>query len=407
MFLSRDIVQAATKAYTRQTGLRATAITPDGKPMSPATHARHDAFARLPAAIKIRAAALQEALHWGDPYIFFPVEGVASWVVPLADGRSLHGGLIGGEVKITDEPEAQPLASENALGFSNQTARSWLERLPSWPKTRIREAAKKLWDIFYIISGWQPLLLQENRLKARRSEQMSSALSGSSSAASQAYPLEKERRLLTLIRAGDRNGARSLLNDMLGSMYMSSPKLPVLRARAIEMMGYLGRAAVEDSPMMETLLNRNLRWSEKLIRARDFETLSYVLVQALDDFMDGIYLHGFTGGNQAVSRLVEYIQKHYSGPVVVAEAARHSGLSASRASHLLRQHTGRTLMQHVMRLRVQKAQQLLTRSNSEIADIAAMLGFCDQSYFTKHFRRITGVTPARYRRGQTAAEPSV
>ncbi len=401
MFLPRDILQATIRAYARQTGLRATAIMPDGKPVYPSNPTRHDAFARMPAAAKIRAEALQQALHWGEPYIFFPLFGVASWVVPLADGHALRGGLIGGEVKIEGDSEAQSLAGASELGFSKKAAMLWLRRLPGWPKPRIRETAVRLRDIFYAISGWQPLLLDENRLKARRTEQMAVALNESADVALQAYPIEKERQLLSLIRAGDRNGARRLLNEMLGSMYMSSPKLPVLRARAIEMMGYLGRAAVEDSPMMETLLNRNLRWSEKLIRARDFETLSYVLVQALDDFMDGIYLHGFAGGNQSVTKLMDYIQRHYSGPVVMAEASRYSGLSASRASHLLRQHTGRTLMQHVMRLRVQKAQQLLTRSNSEIADIAARLGFCDQSYFTKHFRRITGVTPARYRRGQT------
>ena len=45
------------------------------------------------------------------------------------------------------------------------------------------------------------------------------------------YAFDKERALLANIRAGDRNGARQILNGMLATIYMSSPQTGVLRAR--------------------------------------------------------------------------------------------------------------------------------------------------------------------------------
>jgi AraC-like DNA-binding protein len=400
IFLSPETLRAAARTYRRQVGLEPVGIGPDGAPLFPT--GRRDLFSRLPATAKARAVALQEALRWGEPYVFFPAPGVASWVTALVDGQATCGGLVGGEVLIAGESAAGAIPGLMEMGLAEAAARAWVRRLPAWDKPRIRQAAQTLHETFYTASGWKPALLEENRLKARQQEQIAAAMEEHRKGAPPAYPLEKERQLLALIRAGDRNGARRVLNEMLGVMFLFSPKLAILRARAIEMMGYLARAAIEDSPLLESLLDRNLRWTEKLIKARDFETLAHVLMQALDDFMEGIYLHGAGGGNRAVNRMLDYLQSHYTGPVVLADAARHAGLSPSRASHLLKQHTGRSLLQHVMRLRVQKAQQLLERSSADIADIAAQLGFCDQSYFTKHFRRLTGVTPARYRRGLAA-----
>jgi hypothetical protein len=68
---------------------------------------------------------------------------------------------------------------------------------------------------------------------------------------------EKERALLAHIRAGDRNTARRILNEMLATIYLTSHQLVVLRARTVEMMSCLTRAAIEDNPLMEPLIVRN------------------------------------------------------------------------------------------------------------------------------------------------------
>jgi AraC family transcriptional regulator len=53
-------------------------------------------------------------------------------------------------------------------------------------------------------------------------------------------------------------------------------------------------------------------------------------------------------------------------------------------------------------MRVRHAQHLLENTSMSGADIAYETGFGDQSYLIKHFRRLTGTTPARYRRLRSA-----
>ncbi len=390
---------AVGRRYRRAYGLRPAWITASGAP-DPAGGGAAAGFPPVPA--ETRAYALQEALHWGEPYVFYPLPGLVSWAVALVDGETVRGGLLGGVVRPAGEPLETAREALAAPGLDSPAARRRLARVPVWPPARIRAAAVFLERAFYETSGWTPRLLEANRLKAAQQRQIAEAIAQQKQQGPAAYPIDKERMLLSLIRAGDQNGARRVLNEMLGAMFLFSPKLPVLRARAIEMMGYLTRAAVEDSPLLEPLIERNHGWMQRLIAAPDFETLAHVLMQALDDFMDGIYARGFNVYNPAVARILEFLARDYAKPVRLAEVAAHAGLSVFRVSHLVKQATGKTCLEHVMHLRVQKARQLLGRSTKSCSEIAYELGFCDQSYFIKHFKRLTGTTPLRYRRARGA-----
>jgi AraC family transcriptional regulator of arabinose operon len=139
-------------------------------------------------------------------------------------------------------------------------------------------------------------------------------------------------------------------------------------------------------------------WTERLVNAADFEELSLVLMEALDGFIDGIYLHGANRSNMKVRQALDSIAMDFPGKISLSTLARSVGLSPSRLSHLVKDHTGRTVLQIVQETRVRHAQQLLEHSDMSCAEIAYEVGFGDQSYFTKHFKRLTGTTPARYRR---------
>lgn len=410
--LSKRTITEVSRFYHQTFGLHALPITVSGEPWpssgrrrptqaDDSSAAQRSLMERLPITVQTRAYSLQEALHWGEPYLFYPVTGLTSWVVALVDQHAVRGGLLGGEVR----PQGQPLEiSVQGLtdqGIALPTARRYVARLPVWSAERIREAAIALEKTFYQVSGWKPLLLEENRRKAAQQRQIAEAIEDRKKNGATAYPIDKERMLLSLIRAGDQNGARRVLNEMLGAMYLFSPKLAVLRARSIEMMGYLTRAAVEDSPLMEPLIERNHQWMQQLISAPDFETLSHVLMRALDDFMQGIYAHGFNVYNPKVSRILDFIAQNYTKPIALAQVAAATDLSVFRVSHLVKQNTGKSVLQHIMQLRIQKARQLLERSSLNCSEIAYELGFCDQSYFIKHFKRLTGITPRRYRRAPT------
>jgi two-component system, response regulator YesN len=189
-----------------------------------------------------------------------------------------------------------------------------------------------------------------------------------------------------------------MFNKMLAAMFLYSPKPVVVRARAIEMMGYLVRTAVEDSPLAEPLLERHMKWIEQIVETQDFDDLCNVLRDALDDFMSSIFLQGVNPVSPAVSKALDYIAANYTEPVALEEIAAAAGLSTFRIAHLLKEATGKTALQNVHYLRIQEARRLLETSDMSCTDVAYETGFGDQSYFIKQFRKWMGITPARYRK---------
>jgi AraC-like DNA-binding protein len=179
----------------------------------------------------------------------------------------------------------------------------------------------------------------------------------------------------------------------------------VLQARAIELIGFLVRAAIEDNPLLDSLLAQHRRWVEEIFAAADFERLCEALRRVLDAFMDAIELQGFNREDRRVRAALDYLAAHLGAPVALAEVGRAVGLSGYRLAHLVKAHTGRTLMQHLRRLRVERARRTLEQTDGDLADLAASLGYADQSHFIRQFRQLVGVTPARYRRLRRSPAP--
>jgi len=394
--LSKRVMAEVAREHYRAFGLRPRFMDLAGR----AVNGREDELAAFPGMRRKCDYALQESINHGQPYLFEPAPGVATCAVGLEDRRMIHGGLFGGAVLLEGSGDRERVGEYLAEhGMDPKRASGFARRLPSRPEAFVMECGRHLQEVFYQVSGWTPELMKENRLKALRQEQLNQAIEDSRKTGKQAlYAFEKERALLAHIRAGDTPGARRLLNEMLAAIYLSSPGLVVLRARAVELMSCLTRAAIEDNPLMEPLIERNHSWTERLITARSFEDLSRALMGALDDFIEGIYLHGMNRSNIKVRKALDFISRNFMKRISLGALSREAGISASRLSHLLKDFTGRTAVQIVREVRIRHAQHLLENTAMSCAEIAYETGFGDQSYFIKHFRRVLGTTPARYRR---------
>ena len=397
--LSERIKQQVTRRYRAEYGLGARFMDLSGR-----TGDGTDPLGVLSNTRRRRDYALQESVNLGEPYVFMAAPGISTWLVGIEDRRIIYGGIVGGEVRV-EEPAAtatESLKYLSAHGMRGEQACDFVRQLPVWTQARARSAAVFLQQVFYEVSGWHPELMGENRLKVMQRRQLAQAIEDFRERGEKAlYAFEKERMLLANIRAGDRGGAKQILNEMLAVIYMSSPELVVLRARAIELMTCLTRAAIEDNPLMEPLIERNHIWTDRLIGADSFEGISGALMEALDDFIDGIYLHGVNRSNRKVRMALDYISRNFEEKMSLVSVADRVGLSPCRLAHLVKEHTGRTVLQIIQQMRIRHAQHLLERTDRSCAEVAYECGFGDQSYFTRHFRRLTGTTPARYRRART------
>ena len=80
------------------------------------------------------------------------------------------------------------------------------------------------------------------------------------------------------------------------------------------------------------------------------------------------------------------------------EVAEYVGLTPTYLSTLFKKQVGKSLVEYLTHVRIQNAKQLLVDRNRNISDIADEVGFVDEKYFIKRFKRVTGLTPNEYRK---------
>lgn len=95
--------------------------------------------------------------------------------------------------------------------------------------------------------------------------------------------------------------------------------------------------------------------------------------------------------------LLHYLAHHYMESISVERAAQLLNMSKSHFMRFFRRTTGSAFVPYLNHFRISKAQALMAQSPLSIAEVAESVGLCDQSYFSKVFRRINGIGPREYR----------
>jgi AraC family transcriptional regulator len=92
-------------------------------------------------------------------------------------------------------------------------------------------------------------------------------------------------------------------------------------------------------------------------------------------------------------RMVEYIHAHMRDAITVAELARDAALSADHFARLVKNTTGCSPLQFLLKCRVEKALELLRTGDFRVAEAAYEVGFYDQSHLDRHCRKFFGFPP--------------
>lgn len=107
-----------------------------------------------------------------------------------------------------------------------------------------------------------------------------------------------------------------------------------------------------------------------------------------------------TAVRDRVDAVCRHLQRHHTRPVRLADVAALVHMSPTSLSRFFRRAMGRTLTDHVNRLRVETACALLTGTAWPVTDIAARSGYQNLSNFNRRFKELKGLSPTQYRAAQ-------
>lgn len=102
---------------------------------------------------------------------------------------------------------------------------------------------------------------------------------------------------------------------------------------------------------------------------------------------------------QIVRQAAAYIDENYFEDLNLSVLAEKFRVESSYFSRIFRQEMGENLIFYITRKRIEKAQHLIANSDTNLTEIAFLVGYNDYSYFNRVFKKNTGMSPREYRNG--------
>jgi two-component system response regulator YesN len=349
-----------------------------------------------------RRRAVAIAAETGRPFITICHAGIVLVCVPVVDRDTVYGGMFFG--KCLWEPVTAALTSDlqrrlQALGVTPDEISEALAALPVVRGRQIHKAAEFLFDLLYEVGGLDARGIRWRRQRAQQQSEIGEVIQQQKRlGAKWQYPLESERALLQKVKIGDRTGAREILNSILGTiLFKDIGDLGILKARLLELLSVLSRSAVEGGVDVEVMLERNLAYFNKVMEIDNQEDLCAWISTALNEFIELVYSSQDARKMTQIRPAIDYIDANYDKPLTLAEIARASHLSVSRLAHLFKEQMGITLIDYVTGVRIERAKELLLGTDASCTEICFRTGYSNQSYFTRTFKSVAGMTPRQFR----------
>ena len=207
-----------------------------------------------------------------------------------------------------------------------------------------------------------------------------------------------QNEIIDKVVLGDLSGSREIVNRYLGAILLETGmNFNRLKVRLLELIVIISRSAIEKGISADGLLGPRYAYLTDINAAGNFDDLFWKVTKVLENFNRTV--SGEVGRKSwaHMTKMKDYVQKHFTEKVSAAEVAAAAGLSISRALHLFRKECGVSLSSFIARRRVDFARYLLSHTDRSIAAIASDCGFFDQSHFSKTFASLEGVPPLRYR----------
>lgn len=211
------------------------------------------------------------------------------------------------------------------------------------------------------------------------------------------YPVEKELQLVNLIKSGNKEKAKLLIDEILNinsvNYHLNKSMFEFLKYDILCTMikiVYNSVNQTEFSPVDDFI---------PLKRITECESMQCLgsSVNAIIDYIS-VSIHDLNK-NTLVINIIDYVEKNYMNTdLSVSVISDYFNVHISYLSTKFKKHMGMGLSEYIQSMRINKAKELLKESNQKIESVANEVGYFSLRTFVRVFKNNEGITPAEYRK---------
>ena len=353
--------------------------------------------------IRAHNYGMMEAERFGGKYIYFCPLGLTCFVSPIIGEAGSMAKITVGPflmVELQDFIDCELKENLHLDALTRERVVSLLKKVPQIMPQKVQELS----ILLFMAVGFLNNVSAENQMLAiERSDLLQGQISGYISqlknSRSPRYPFELERSLLESLAQGDKPGTLQKLQEYLAALFAAGGGNPAwMNQKALELIVLLSRTLMEKGADEQQTLFWLQRCQKEVSQRKNFHDLSAWLYETLSDLLDRTAGYADARHANIIHRCIQYIGTGYAEHLTLESAARALFLSPDYLSRIFSKETGTSFNRYLNNVRITKAKELIRSCNLRLTDISQMVGYDDQSYFTKVFRRITGMSPNEYRK---------
>lgn len=212
--------------------------------------------------------------------------------------------------------------------------------------------------------------------------------------------LELEKKLFLHMYAFELDNAKKVLREMIDLIILRAERAMILAVKYyyIQLAALMGRKLQDSQVPADKVMAFNIA-SVKVIETKMSDAHFLQCADELVEFFVMVITERKkpSFAHQTVNKVILFINDEIEADLTVEDIASDFNISTSHLSRIFREHTGVTLVEYLNIRKVEECQYFLRHTNKGIAEISDLFHFCNQSYFTRVFKKYTGLTPKQFR----------
>lgn len=345
---------------------------------------------------------MQEAERFGGKYIYFCPLGLTCFVSPIIGDEGTAAKITAGPFIMVEQQDFIDCELKENLHLSGDVLENSIQALKQIPFISPTKATE-LSNLLFMSVGFmnnvhaENELLEAGRLQASQSHISAYISQLKNEKVSSVYPFLMEQALLQSIAHGECERLHQQMEELLGAIFITTNNLQAIKARGYELLVMISRLVIENGADTEYVLGICDHYITNSAKISDFPSFCSWIMQIVSDLLDNTFNRNKTKHANIVHRCIQFIGSNYAEHIDLNTLADMVYLSPAYLSRIFKAETGTTINQYLNRVRITKAKELLHNRQLKLVDISLSVGYEDQSYFTRVFRKIAGISPSEYR----------
>lgn len=216
---------------------------------------------------------------------------------------------------------------------------------------------------------------------------------------------DQEKQFLSMIRNGDTKNILSAFEKLSGPEALSDFSKETLNYYAsgygLAILKALSRKAAEESGLSVITIDEiTQKYTQLSSATNNAELQTRYQIDMIVELTKAVHNHKLSLDKYSppIQRVMEYINLHLGDHISNDDLAANASMSISHLSKVFKKETGGTITEYIALMRCKKAAGLLKKTDLPVQEISSYVGYSDNNYFVKVFKKIYDLTPSEYRK---------